>query len=137
MMAHARQVDPNAVAVIQRAYKSVGYMPLGIPPTLFTAAGGLVSKTIPVTTSRAMKPHELIIPSTISPFFNINATVAGVAQNSGDVIPAECYSSAAFRSSVRWSTINTSTPLQLTVVNTDASVDRTFGGMLQGPTLLT
>jgi hypothetical protein len=138
-MKATKAIDPNAVAVIQRAYKSVAYMPLSIPQRLFDpAVPASLTQTILVTTSRPMKPHELIIPSTLAPFFDFNATVAGVAQNSGaDNLPAENYSSGAFRSTIRWSTINTSTPLTMTVVMTDVTVKRTFKGMLQGPTLLT
>lgn len=137
-MKAARELDPNAVAVVQRAFKSVALMPLGIPPTNFDPAiPATLTQTIPVVTSRPMKPHQIMFPSTISPFFEFNATVAGVAQNSGAVLPCENYSSAAFRSGINWNTINTSTPLQLAATMFDTAVLRRFTGMLQGPTLLT
>jgi len=137
-MRAARELDPNAIAVVQRAFKSVQFMPCGIPPTLFDpAVPASLSQVIPVVTSRPIKPQLVVFPSTISPFFTFNATVAGVSQNSGAVIPTENYSSASFNCKVNWNTINTSTPLQLTVNMIDTAVARTFLGELKGPTLLT
>jgi len=134
-MRAARELDPNAIAVVQRAFKSVQFMPCGIPPTIFTAA--TAAQSIPVVTSRPVKPQLVVFPSTISPFFTFTAKVAGVEQNSGAVLPCENYSSASFNCKVNWNTINTSTPLTLTVVMTDLAVDRTFLGEVKGPTLLT
>lgn len=131
-----KQVDPNAMGVIEAAYKSVAVMPLGIPATAFTV-GSPGPLSIEVKSSRPVKPLEMIIPSTLAPFFVISsATISGTDMLSGGSLPLECYSSAAFRSKISWPTINTSTPLNLNVTMTDLSANRTFRGIIQGPTLL-
>lgn len=134
-MRTARAIDPHAVGVIQQAYNSMAWLPTGIPATLFTAL--TATQNIVVSTSRPTKPREVEIPSFLSPFFVINnATIRGVEQLNAPGVPTETYSTAALRSKVQWVTINTSTPLTLNVTMIDLTVDRTFRGCLQGPTLL-
>lgn len=135
-MRTAKSIDPGSMAVVQAAYKSVAIMPLGIPATAFTV-GSPGPNSIEVKSSRPVKPQEMIIPSNLAPFFVVSgATIAGTDMLSGGSLPLECYSSAAFRSRISWPTINTSTPLNLNVTMIDLTADRTFRGIIQGPTLL-
>jgi len=134
-MRAARAIDPHAVGVIQQAYNSMAWLPTAIPPTLFTAA--LPTQNITVTTSRPTKPREVEIPSFLSPFFSINsAAIRGVEMLNAPGVPTEIYSTGALRSKVQWVTINTSTPLVMNITMIDVTVDRTFRGAIQGPTLL-
>lgn len=136
-MRAAKQVDPQSIAVMEAAYKSVAIMPLGFPATTFLAASGSGPVSIEVKSSRPVKPVEVVIPSTISPFFVMaSGSIAGTDMISGGSIPFENYSSSALRSHVSWPTINTATPLNMNVSMVDLTADRVFRGMIQGPTLL-
>lgn len=134
-MRNARQVDPDAIGVMQLAYNSMAWLPTPFPPTLFTAL--TPTQTVQVVTSRPTKPREVEIPSFLSPFFSINsATIRGTEMLNAPGLSTETYSTGALRSKVQWVTINTSTPLVLSITMIDLSVDRTFRGCVQGPTLL-
>jgi hypothetical protein len=136
-MSKARQIDPAAVAVRQQALKSMGYQPVGFPEQTFLAVGPL-TQTLSISVTRPFRPNEVLVPSTIAPFFRIDsAKINGRDQLAGaGPVPCEVFSSAAFRSRIRFETVNPSAPLLLQVTMTDATIDRIFRGAFIGAALM-
>lgn len=88
----ARQVDPHAVAVVQRPQDRRREFPVGLVSPGPTAFGTSAQATaFPQVTFR---PERLVIPSQIAPFFTIDAIIVGKDNQSVsfDPIPATMFS---------------------------------------------
>jgi len=91
-LAMARQVDPHAVAVVQRPQDRRREFPIGLVSPGPTAFGGSAQATaFPQVTFR---PERLVVPSQIAPFFTVDAIIVGKDNQSVsfDPIPATMFS---------------------------------------------
>jgi len=91
-LSEARQVDPSAVAVVQRPQDRRREFPVGLVapgPTVFGSSAQAVA--FPQVTFR---PERLVIPSQIAPFFSIDAIIVGKDNQSVsfDPLPATMFS---------------------------------------------
>ena len=91
----AREVDPHAVAVVDRPQDRRREFPVGLiaaTTTIFGASGSAVA--FPQVTFR---PERLIIPSTIAPSFRVDSIVVGKDNQSvsAAALPADMFSEVA------------------------------------------
>jgi hypothetical protein len=135
-MAAARQIDPKAVLVRQQLMRRMGVQGAGSSTVLVTLAAPVQQVSLAV--SRPFKPTEIIIPSNIAPFFQINSIqVNGVNQlASNGPVPCQTLSEASFRPKMKIDTVNPSFPLTLEVQLINSLIDRTFSSLFVGWALL-
>lgn len=136
-MGLARKIDPQALAVRQQILRRYGIQGAGCTPVTFLA-GGPLTQQVELRVSRPFKPEEIIIPSSIAPFFVLdNIQVNGVNQLASSApVPAEALSEAALRPKMKLDTVNPSFPLTMDVTMTDTTADRVFRALFVGPALL-
>lgn len=135
-MAAARQIDPKAVLVRQQLMRRMGIQGAGTTSTLVTLLTPV--QQVQLAVSRPFKPTEIIIPSSIAPFFQINSIqVNGVNQlASNGPVPCQTLSEAALRPKMKIDTVNPSFPLTLEVQLVNSLIDRTFNSLFVGWALL-
>lgn len=130
----ARQVDPRAVALLQRPNDKRREFAIGFEPTPATAAGASAS-----TRARPQilfRPERLIVASQVAPYFTIDNIIVGKDSQmvSADPVPATAFSEVAVgvRLSLKTAVIGNDITIQFT--NTDTQ-DRTFRATIIGTAL--
>jgi hypothetical protein len=125
-MAQARNINPDAVLVRQQLLRRMGIQACGSTPLVFTALTAV--QTVQLQVTRPFLPLDLIVGSSIAPFFRINnIQINGVNQlPSTGALACESISEASLRPKFKLDTVNTSLPLTAEVQMTDLSATRTF-----------
>ena len=118
-MGLAREVDPRAVAVVDRPQDRRREFPVGLiaeTPTLFGASGRAIA--LPQVTFR---PERLIVPSQIGPSFQIDSIVVGKDNQSGSAqpLPATMFSEVAVGVRLNLKTAVVGMQIVITFTNTD------------------
>lgn len=115
-MARARNIDPNAAAVIQRALNTRRRFPLGLP-TLPIAAGA--TQELRTQPQFLFRPERLIIPSDIA--FDLRITDVRVGTQSQfastDPIPAAVFTEVSVNTAISFKTAEVGNLLSFTAFN--------------------
>jgi hypothetical protein len=115
-MARARNIDPNAAAVIQRRLDTRRRFPLGLP-TLAIAAGA--TQELRTQPQFLFRPERLIIPSDIA--FDLRITDVRVGTQSQfastDPIPAAVFTEVSVNTAISFKTAEVGNLLSFTAFN--------------------
>lgn len=129
----ARQVDPHAVAVVQRPQDRRREFPVGLVSPGPTPFGTSAQATaFPQVTFR---PERLVIPSQIAPFFTIDAIIVGKDNQSVsfDPIPATMFSEVGVGVRLNLKTAVVGMQIIIRFTNVDPlQQTRTFSGGIIG-----
>ena len=132
-LALARQVDPHAVAVVQRPQDRRREFPVGLVAPGPTAPGSSAQATaFPQVTFR---PERLVIPSQIGPFFTVDAIIVGKDNQSVsfDPIPATMFSEVGVGVRLNLKTAVVGMQIIIRFTNVDPlGQPRTFSGGIIG-----
>jgi hypothetical protein len=125
-MAEARQIDPNAVVVRERAEDTRREFHLGFDsgPVLVAAGGAFQVQALPQVTFRS---ERLVVPSFLAPFFTIDNIIVGKDSQTAvgfSPVPASTYSEVAVGVRLSLKTANLGNTIILAGTNVDVAGHR-------------
>lgn len=123
MMHRARQIDPNAVAVMQRRLTTRRKFPLGFPAIDLPAGGSALLETNP---QFVFRPERLVVPSDIAFDVRLQDVKVGTQSQfvSTDAVPAAVFSEVAINTGISFRTAEIGNGVSFTAINTTLAVVR-------------
>jgi hypothetical protein len=116
VMHRARQIDPNAVAVIQRRLSTRRKFPLGFPVVAIPAGGSALLETNP---QFVFRPERLVVPSDIAFDIRLQDVKVGTQSQfvSTDPVPAAVFSEVAINTGISFKTAEIGNGVSFTAIN--------------------
>lgn len=123
VMNRARQIDPNAVAVMQRRLTTRRKFPLGFPAIDLPAGGSALLETNP---QFVFRPERLVVPSDIAFDVRLQDVKVGTQSQfvSTDAVPAAVFSEVAINTGISFRTAEIGNGVSFTAINTTGAVVR-------------
>jgi hypothetical protein len=123
VMHRARQIDPNAVAVMQRRLTTRRKFPLGFPAIDLPAGGSALLETNP---QFVFRPERLVVPSDIAFDVRLQDVKVGTQSQfvSTDAVPAAVFSEVAINTGISFRTAEIGNGVSFTAINTTLAVVR-------------